>query len=176
MSVNVFLGSLGSRVGSIFRDIGSDEQSIRRGVGHLAGIDAIGGVDALSFGMCKRQLEFHINNLYSNLNDSRQLFVTGLGCTLYAREFIKEYPNFNYYFFRNSKNRLGRGVVEKILDMADVSEEWILETDSKINHLFDEMTTELNLTWVPYIDSNFFKNATKDEMYQEVITSRYKND
>jgi hypothetical protein len=177
MDINVFLGTMGSRLGIIMDNTVEfcklDYEVIRRPIGHLSGIDAIGGVESLSFNLCKNQINFQIESIKQNNFNNHKIFFTGIGCSIYAKELINEYPDFNYYFIKNKYNVIDERTIDKLLDLADITKDWIEETNKNVTTVFDNLTNQLNLNWIPYSECTYLENKKNINRLEDIIIAKY---
>jgi hypothetical protein len=169
MKINVLVGTLESKSEIIFQQLINKDFLIGRKIINFAGLDGIGGVKSINYNLCKKQFNFCLEQL-SDLK-KENFFFSGLGCALFAEQLITDYPNFNYYFFKNKNTQLKKSTIQKILDTTETSEEWVIETEFKILNIFENLTNKLNLNWVPCQESIFYKNFQPDPIDSSLLIS-----
>lgn len=173
MNINILIGTLESKIEIIFRQLIFQDLSGGRNITHFPGLDGIGGTEVLSYELSKKQLNYCLMNLPIKAKEKENWFFSGLGCSLFAEELIKEYPHFNYYFLKNSNTQVSKDTIQKILDTTETTESWVIEAEFKIINALDNLTKKLNLNWIPLAESKFFVDITTNKLSSDLLISKY---
>ena len=124
--------------------------------GSLNCLDNYGGITALNLNFCLDDISMNVASID---NTTENLIFSGVGLSLYIKEIAQQYPSASIYLVKSSKNKLETDPSFKetlLMLVEDITEEWILKTNEKINSIIDEFEKTNTLIWraIPEILEN----------------------
>jgi hypothetical protein len=113
--------------------------------GSLNCLDNYGGITALN-------LDFCLDDILMNIESAEEenLIFSGVGLSLYIKQIVQQYPAASIYFVKSSKSKLETDPLFKeamLMLVDDITEDWILKTNEKINSIIDEFENTNPLNW-----------------------------
>jgi hypothetical protein len=82
--------------------------------------------------------------------DAETVVFTGVGLSLYINEILEYYPAATLYLVKNSNGKLNYNPEfkeELLMLVEDITEEWIYDTNNKINFVIEEFEKNKPLSW-----------------------------
>lgn len=124
-------------------------------IGDLPGMDAIGGPNAITEKYCLRRIDF-VTHRYRRRD---LIILTGTVAGLYIDSIVKNYPNFNYYFLKNTDRPMTTAEMEFYLDFGEFDENWLNSINSTIITNMDSFSNRYSINWE---DDQVIHNNTKN--------------
>jgi len=113
--------------------------------GSLNCLDNYGGISALNLDFCLDDIRMNIES-----TEEENIIFSGVGLSLYIKEIREKYPAANIYFVKSSKSKLETDPSFKetmLMLVDDITEDWILKTNEKINSIINEFESSETLVW-----------------------------
>lgn len=134
-----------------------DTHSQLRKCGTFNCLDNYGGITALTLDFCLDDISMYVKSINPT---TENLIFSGAGLSLYIKEIAKHYPTASIYLIKSSQNKLETDASFKetlLMLVEDITEEWLLKINEKINFIIFEFEKTNTLIWrsIPEIPENF---------------------
>lgn len=157
--MNIFFSPTGTKTGQIVGDImlsvqkeDSSKTLVRETLCHDTNPD----LENLTFDIVDRKFNQFKSTISNDVLTNGEVFVGGIGMSMFANEFIEKYPEHNYYFIKKiAQDSSEISLLDKCQRLGIPDKNVLKNTNHKINEIFDNLTEKLLLEWKDDISFSF---------------------